>query len=58
MDGICHKCEQPLNPGDKIKLLVYAEWIPLKSRVAFSITKPYDCESETLEHLNCPQQMS
>ncbi len=54
MDGICHKCGKLLRGGDKIKLLVYSEWVPLKSKVVFSIDRPFDCDPETLEHLSCP----
>lgn len=54
MEGICHRCERTLKGGDKVKLLVHSEWVPLRSKVTFSIDRPFDCDPETLEHITCP----
>ncbi len=50
---LCAKCGLPLKEGDQVKLVVYALYRSLKSKVAYCIDKPYDADQDTLQHVDC-----
>lgn len=52
----CRKCERVFRENDEVKAVMSAFWHELASRVNFSVTKPHDVDSETLEHVDCLEQ--
>lgn len=50
---LCNKCGVPLRSGDAIKATVYVLYEELKSKVHYAISKPFDCDPDTLVHIDC-----
>ena len=49
----CPNCNRLFHGGDKIRALVLAEWIDLKSSITYAISKPTACLE--VYHRNCNQ---
>jgi hypothetical protein len=52
---VCYLCGEGFMEGQLVELTVIAHWVPLKSKVAYSISKPVDAYADTLRHHTCPQ---
>ncbi len=51
MTKICRKCEKLLEQDDHVKAEVFAQFVVLKSKVVYSLSKPYACK--WIEHIPC-----
>ena len=50
---VCKSCGQILQHLDKVKAIVYANYIQLSSNVHFALDRPTECEG--LEHVDCDE---
>lgn len=51
---LCFRCGIPLRTGEDVALTVFAKYHELRSKVAWSIERPYDADEDTLRHRSCP----
>ncbi len=51
----CYLCGELLKQDQLVELTVIAHFIELKSKVAYSISKPVDAYADTLRHNNCEE---
>ena len=48
---ICPSCNYLFKGGDKVRALIIAEWVDLRSSVTYALSKPEECIS--VQHENC-----
>lgn len=53
----CHKCDEILQAGDLILVMVKSEYLPLKSKITFAISRNIlDAYASSLAHAKCIEE--